>query len=376
MKLSEITSIITDYVANGSFASLRENAKYVSKEKGYARVIRLTDENNHYSLEDAIFVNYESYCFLSKSKLDSGDIIVTNVGAYLGTVFQCPNLNIPMTLGPNAILIKPNNLVINKYLYYLLNSNYGHRKLLSLISGSAMPKFNKTDLKNLNISIHNKSLQHHIVNTIGSVDNLIENYQSQIEKIIKIGDHLLITDSNKKSIIEYVDVLLGGTPSRKHLEYWNGDIKWINSGAITGTPAILKESDFITIDGVKHSATKSANKGDTVLSIIEPSKSKVALILDDNVYFNQSVICFSSKNKLDKGFIFFASRSLIEEIKGYATGAAQQSLNKEMIEKSKIHVPNQKIKIKLNNFFYSIISLEEKIRKLTILKEMLLLKYF
>ncbi|MDC8915413.1 restriction endonuclease subunit S, partial [Metamycoplasma hyosynoviae] len=166
MKLSEITSIITDYVANGSFASLRENAKYVSKEKGYARVIRLTDENNHYSLEDAIFVNYESYCFLSKSKLDSGDIIVTNVGAYLGTVFQCPNLNIPMTLGPNAILIKPNNLVINKYLYYLLNSNYGHRKLLSLISGSAMPKFNKTDLKNLNISIHNKSLQHHIVNTI------------------------------------------------------------------------------------------------------------------------------------------------------------------------------------------------------------------
>ncbi|MDD1373184.1 restriction endonuclease subunit S, partial [Metamycoplasma hyosynoviae] len=214
------------------------------------------------------------------------------------------------------------------------------------------------------------------VNTIGSVDNLIENYQSQIEKIIKIGDHLLITDSNKKSIIEYVDVLLGGTPSRKHLEYWNGDIKWINSGAITGTPAILKESDFITIDGVKHSATKSANKGDTVLSIIEPSKSKVALILDDNVYFNQSVICFSSKNKLDKGFIFFASRSLIEEIKGYATGAAQQSLNKKMIEKSKIHVPNQKTKIKLNNFFYSIISLEEKIRKLTILKEMLLLKYF
>lgn len=52
-----------------------------------------------------------------------------------------------MTLGPNAILIKPNNLAINDYLYYLLYSKYGHDKLVSLVSGSAMPKFNKTDLK-------------------------------------------------------------------------------------------------------------------------------------------------------------------------------------------------------------------------------------
>lgn len=56
MKLEQITSIITDYVANGSFASLRENAKYVSKEEGYARVIRLTDENNNYSDIDSIYV--------------------------------------------------------------------------------------------------------------------------------------------------------------------------------------------------------------------------------------------------------------------------------------------------------------------------------
>ena len=166
MKLENLTSVITDYVANGSFASLKKNAKYVSKEEGYARVIRLTDENNAYSEKDSIYVNEASYKFLSKSKLSFGDIIVTNVGAYLGTVFQCPNLSIPMTLGPNAILIKPNNLVINKYLYYLLSSKYGYDKLTSLIGGSAMPKFNKTDLRNLDINIHTLDEQQHIVDTI------------------------------------------------------------------------------------------------------------------------------------------------------------------------------------------------------------------
>ena len=167
MKLELLTSTITDYVANGSFSSLRENAKYVSKEEGYARVIRLTDQNDNYSESCAIYVNEESYNFLKKSKLSSGDIIVTNVGAYLGTVFQCPELNIPMTLGPNAILIKPNeDLVINKYLYYLLFSKYGHDKLISLVSGSAMPKFNKKDLKSLDLNIHSLDIQQHIVNTI------------------------------------------------------------------------------------------------------------------------------------------------------------------------------------------------------------------
>lgn len=165
MKLEKLSSTITDYVANGSFASLKENVKYVSKEESFARIIRLTDYNNNFSENNAIYVNESSYKFLSKSKLEFGDIIISNVGAYLGTVFQCPNLDIPMTLGPNALLIKPNKEYIsNKYLYYLLCSKYGHRKLISLISGSAMPKFNKTDLKSLELNIHSKNIQQHIVN--------------------------------------------------------------------------------------------------------------------------------------------------------------------------------------------------------------------
>ncbi len=129
MKLKDIVSIVTDYVANESFASLRKNAKYVSKEGGFARVIRLTNQNNKYDDNDAVYVNQASYGFLSKSKLAFGDIIVTNVGAYL-------------------------------------YSNYGHNKLLELISGSAMPKFNKTALKNMGVAIHSKDPQSHIVNIV------------------------------------------------------------------------------------------------------------------------------------------------------------------------------------------------------------------
>jgi len=45
--VKEETDVVTDYVANGSFASLAENVKYKT-EKDYAVLIRLVDYNNQF----------------------------------------------------------------------------------------------------------------------------------------------------------------------------------------------------------------------------------------------------------------------------------------------------------------------------------------
>ena len=205
---------------------------------------------------------------------------------------------------------------------------------------------------------------------------MIENLQAQTKEIIDIGELLLLKESHNESITKFANILLGGTPSRKHTEYWNGSIKWINSGAITGTPAIQHESELITLEGVNNSATKCAYEGDSVLSIIEPSKSKVSVILDNEVYFNQSVICLHSKDEKHKGLIYFSCRLLIDRIKVYATGAAQQSLNKDIIEKEAILVPENKTIDKLNNLLSKIIKNEKQVRKLRKKKKKLLGKYF
>lgn len=46
-RLETITSVITDYVANGSFASLKENVK-TYKEKNYALFVRTVDFANNF----------------------------------------------------------------------------------------------------------------------------------------------------------------------------------------------------------------------------------------------------------------------------------------------------------------------------------------
>jgi type I restriction enzyme S subunit len=142
---------VTDYVANGSFATLKKNVKYLNEEN-YAILLRLVDFHNKWK-GNFVYVDKNSYEFLKKTKVYPNDIIISNVGVNVGTVFKAPNLNKPMTLGPNSILLKCSNEIINKYIYYYFISRIGQNKIFSIVTGSAQPKFNKTDFRNLRIKL-------------------------------------------------------------------------------------------------------------------------------------------------------------------------------------------------------------------------------
>ena len=137
---------VTDYVANGSFASLKENVT-LSDDPEYALYIRTTDYKNDFSLAKAKYVNKHSYDFLKKSILEGYEVIISNVGD-TGTVFRPPVwLNQPMTLGSNAIAIKNENM--SNFLQYYFSSYFGQYQISSIVGGSAQPKFNKTDFRAL-----------------------------------------------------------------------------------------------------------------------------------------------------------------------------------------------------------------------------------
>ncbi len=150
--LGDMDVLITDYVANGSFKSLAENVQYLSEETNNV-LIRLTDYNNNYN-SDMIYISDDAYEFLEKSKLFGGELIISNVGANVGTVFRCPRLNKRMSLAPNAVLLR--SKLYEHYLYLLFTSAYGQHLLRSIVTGSAQPKFNKTNFKALKVLVPDK----------------------------------------------------------------------------------------------------------------------------------------------------------------------------------------------------------------------------
>ena len=168
IKVGELPLYISDYVSNGSFASLKENVT-LYETPNYAQFIRNTDLK---SRQFSVWVDEASYKFLGKSKLTGGEIIISNVGD-VGSVHLCPKLRIPMTLGNNVIMIKPIDIVYNYFIYMTFKWFYGRDLIKGITGGSAMPKFNKTDFKSLKLAIPDYS-------TLSKFNSLVSKLMEQV----------------------------------------------------------------------------------------------------------------------------------------------------------------------------------------------------
>lgn len=186
LKNGELQIVVTDYVANGSFASLKANVT-LYQESNYAYFIRNTDLKSG-SFE--VFVDEHSYKFLSKSTLYGGEIIISNVGD-VGSVFLCPKLKKPMTLGNNIIMLRSEQDNLKYYLYIWFKWLYGQSLIQGIKGGSAQPKFNKTDFKSLPIFLPPDDLLEQFHQTVKPMFELIEKNNEENQGLRVIRDTLL-----------------------------------------------------------------------------------------------------------------------------------------------------------------------------------------
>jgi len=167
-RIDNYVKLVTDFVASGSFASLRENVKYY-KTPNYAILVKAQDFQNEFK-KDLTYTDKQGYDFLSGSNLFGGELILSNVGS-IGKVFIVPKLDVRMSLAPNSIMVKPIYENQIKWLYFLFNSEFGVQLLYSISSATAIRKFNKTSFKKLIIPIPPICEQQRIVNHIERLFN-------------------------------------------------------------------------------------------------------------------------------------------------------------------------------------------------------------
>lgn len=187
-KIGNTDIYVSDYTANGSFAGLADNVKYNEGEK-YALLIRPVDFNTNFEKEDSfIYVNKHGYEYLSKSKLFGDEIIICNVGA-VGAVYRCPRLDIPMTLGPNGIVV--NNKKYNHYLSCHFKSEIGQQQLLSISSGSIQMKFNKTNFRDISIVFPTDDILNKFNSLYGEIYNKQQTIWKENKELTSLRDFLL-----------------------------------------------------------------------------------------------------------------------------------------------------------------------------------------
>lgn len=200
-KVGQIPMLVTDYVANGSFASLKANVTLL-QDPDFAYFIRNTDlKSDSYN----VYVDNHSYEFLAKSKLFGGEIIISNVGD-VGSVFLCPSLNKPMTLGNNIIMLRPDDEKLRLYLYIWFKHAQGQSLIQGIKGGSAQPKFNKTDFKNLLIAIPSEMKLSSFNETVSPIFKAIDSNSTENKKLISLRDTLLPKLMSGKLDVSKIDI--------------------------------------------------------------------------------------------------------------------------------------------------------------------------
>jgi type I restriction enzyme S subunit len=129
----------------------------------------------------------------------------------------------------------------------------------------------------------------------------------------------------------------GGTPSRKRLDYYNGNIPWLKSGELNNN-VIFEAEEFINEDALKNSSAKIFPKGTLLVALYGATVGKLG-ILGIQATTNQAICGIFESKIIDTMFLyyllFFNRPTLLEE----RIGGAQPNISQLVIRNLSLVIP-------------------------------------
>ena len=184
-KLEDIMDTVTDYVAAGSFEDIRNNVTYLN-EPGYAQLVRTVDLKKKFTNNDSIYVDESAFKYLWRVNLNKECIVLPNIGANIGEVYFVEPSSLPYdnnVLGPNAILLKANEDTY--FAFTALNNLTFQKQLFENVGSSGQPKFNKTELKSIQLYMPQNEEQVKIGQYFRNLDHLITLHHRKYTNTLK-----------------------------------------------------------------------------------------------------------------------------------------------------------------------------------------------
>ncbi|MCG6794483.1 restriction endonuclease subunit S [Geobacillus sp. YHL] len=324
-------------------------------------------------------------------------------------------------------VIRTPKTVDNRYIYYLVRSERFRKQAKNVMAGAVgqqrVPKF---FLEEYPIALPPLNEQKRIADKIerlfAKIDEakrLIEEVKESIEQRRAVmlekafKGQLGTNDPSEKSILETSDDLSekdvipkeqwpyevpgnwvwvrsghvakwgsGGTPSRKRLEYYGGDIPWIktgelNDGIITGS------EETITEEGLQKSSAKIFPKGSIVIAMYGATIGRLG-ILGIDAATNQACAVGQPYEFLDSKYMFYYFFARRSDLVALGKGGAQPNISQTIIKDFPFALPplneQKRIAEKLDNLLEKLENEKQLVlaaeEKLDLVKQSVLQKAF
>ncbi|MDD2830500.1 MAG: restriction endonuclease subunit S [Sulfuricurvum sp.] len=351
-----------------NFCAVGDGA-HASIERQMNGVMYLTSKNFKKSGIDLSKVDYiseadfEKYFEKNKSaivKPSVGDVVFGIIGS-IGTPYvmrQTDRFGLSSSVG----IIRPNQDISPKYLYYFMTSSPFQLAVEAMKSGSAQGFLSLEMIRNLPLIKYDIKVQQKIAAILSSYDDLIENNQRRITLLEKMAEEIyrewfvrfrfpgyqsaefekgIPKGWNVKKIGDIYNTSSGGTPSRKNLNNYGGDINWLKTGELKNIFAFGSE-EKITLLGLESSSAKIFPVN-TVIIAMYCAMADITILAEESST-NQACCAFLPKHKyLSHVYTYYLIKFAQNHMIQFAHGAAQQNLSQDLIKGFKILVAKESI---------------------------------
>lgn len=340
------------------FDGTHDSPKYIKEGK---KLITSKYLGRHVDFINAPSISDEDYNSINKrSKVKQYDVLFSMIGTVGQTylIKECPDFAIK-----NIGVFRAKNECDARYLHYYFQSQSFQEIIRLNLTGSTQKFLGLNQLKRLPISVCDEQLKHHIVDTIGSVDSLIELNQEKISKIKRLATQkyeFLYKTYPKSAIGKRLKFIKGKQPKFASKE--------------DGEPYLIIDDLASNIHTQFSSEGLVCDENDVLMVMDGASSGKV---FTGNKGYVGSTLAKLSSPQIKPSILYFGLSKFEEEIMKNTTGSAIPHTDKSFVSELRIV---DDLDDKTTDFFNfclnQICNLRTQNSLLYIQKEILLKKYF
>ena len=286
----------------------------------------------------------------------------------------------------NAIV--PNELILSKYLAYLLL--YNKPKLDFISNAPVVPIINKTQFSEFEVTFHEDiDVQEKIIQNLENLDNQILKRRHQSKLLLNLvksrfnemfGDPVLNEMGwEKHALKEFGIWKSGGTPKRNEEKYFRGHIPWITSGELEHK-YIDDSFEKITEKAIECSSAKIIEKGSLLLGMYDTAGLKSS-INTKVMSCNQAIAFAKLDDKITNTiYVYYVIQNLRSMLLNQQRGVRQKNFNLSMIKNISIPLPPLSLQNEFAEFVAQVdksqLAIQKSLEELETLKKSLMQEYF
>ncbi len=308
-------------------------AEYWGGNINWLSVKDFNNENRYvYSTEKTI--TEEGLNNSSTKLLKKDDIIISA----RGTVGELAMIPFPMAFNQSCYGIRAKEGIDSIFLYYLIKNSV--RKLKAITHGSVFDTITRDTFANIEVAIPDIKTQHRIAKMLADIDDKVENNQrinnNLLQQLHVLYLSLFCDCAMDTPLGDVVATTSGGTPSRKHDEYYSdSSICWVKSKELLGN-YIHETKEHINDLAIKKSSAKLLPEHSVLIAMYGATVGAYGVI-SKPMTCNQAVCALLCNENYPYTYLFQIAYESQQKFINLAVGSAQQNISQVLIKQLNLH---------------------------------------